>query len=68
MEGLAKELRNSSMRQQVRDVYKKKYGSDLDSYSADPIYAVQPRVIFGLVESSNKIRGNPTRWRFEPIS
>ena len=49
---------------QVRDAYRKKYDSDLDSYSADPIYAVRPRVVFGLVESSDKFRGNPTRWSF----
>jgi len=44
--------------------YMKKYASDLNSYSADPVYAVRPRVVFGLVESSDKIRGNPTRWNF----
>jgi hypothetical protein len=64
LEGLAEELKDSSVRRQVRDAYKKKYDSDLDSYSADPIYAVRPQVVFGLVESSDKIRGNPTRWSF----
>jgi len=67
MEGLAEELRDSDLRRRVRDVYKKKYESDLNSHSADPIYAVRPRVLFGLVENSNKVRGNPTRWRFEPV-
>ena len=64
LEGLTEELNDSIVRREVREAYKKKYDSDLDSYSADPIYAVQPRVVFGLVESSDKIRGNPTRWRF----
>ncbi|OLD44229.1 hypothetical protein AUI51_03170 [archaeon 13_1_40CM_2_52_4] len=64
LEGLAEELMDSDTRRRVRDAYKKKYDSDLDSYSADPLYAVQPRVVFGLVESSDKIRGNPTRWNF----
>jgi nitroimidazol reductase NimA-like FMN-containing flavoprotein (pyridoxamine 5'-phosphate oxidase superfamily) len=67
MEGRAEELRDSTVRRQVRKVYKKKYDSDLDSYSAEPIYAVEPRVVFGLIESPHKIRGNPTRWRFELI-
>jgi hypothetical protein len=67
MEGLAEELRDSDIGRRVRDVYKKKYDSDLNSYSADPIYAVRPRVVFGLVENSKKVRGNPTRWRFEPV-
>jgi hypothetical protein len=67
MEGLAEELRDSDIRRRVREVYKKKYDSDLNSYSADPIYAVRPRVVYGLVENSNKFRGNPTRWRFEPV-
>jgi nitroimidazol reductase NimA-like FMN-containing flavoprotein (pyridoxamine 5'-phosphate oxidase superfamily) len=66
MEGRAEELRDFTVRRKVRNVYMEKYGSDLDSYSAEPIYAVQPQVVFGLVESSDKIRGNPTRWRFEP--
>jgi nitroimidazol reductase NimA-like FMN-containing flavoprotein (pyridoxamine 5'-phosphate oxidase superfamily) len=66
VEGVAEELKDPGVRQRVRDVYMKKYDSDLDSYSAEPIYAVQPRVVFGLVESSDEIRGNPTRWRFGP--
>ncbi len=64
LEGLTQELKDPNVRRQVRDAYKKKYDSDLDSYSADPIYAVRPRVVFGLVESSDKIHGNTTRWRF----
>lgn len=66
LEGRAEELRDSNVRRQVKDVYNRKFDSDLDSYSGEPIYAVQPQVVFGLVESSSKIRGNPTRWRFEP--
>ena len=64
LEGLAEELRDSNVRRQVRDAYMKKYTSDLNSFSADPVYTVRPRVVFGLVESSDKIRGNPTRWNF----
>ncbi len=66
VEGRAEELHDSTLRRKVRNVYKRKHGSDLDSYSAELIYSVQPRVTFGIVESSDKIRGNPTRWRFEP--
>ena len=35
LEGLAEELMDSDTRRRVRDAYKKKYDSDLDSYSAD---------------------------------
>ena len=66
IEGIAEELKNSRLRRRVRDLYLKKYDSDLDSYSAEPIYAVQPQVVFGFVEADQKIKGNPTRWRFEP--
>jgi len=64
LEGFTEELNDSIVRREVRGAHKKKYDSELHSYSADPIYAVRPRVVFGLVESSDKIRGNPTRWRF----
>src|SRR5260370_39916500 len=60
MEGLPEELRDSAIRRRVRDVYKQNHDSHLNSYSADPIYAVRPRHVFGLLKDSNKCRGDPT--------
>jgi hypothetical protein len=61
LEGTAKEIREGSLRSRYLASYKKKYGSDM-SNSKDPIYEVQPQVIFGIVETGD---ANPTRWLFD---
>ncbi len=65
LEGVAREVSQSSLPQRFRAVYKKKYGwGDWDSIEADPFYRVDPRTVFGFVEKPDGPKGNPTRWVF----
>jgi hypothetical protein len=61
LEGTAKEIREGSARSRYLVAYKKKYDWDM-SDSKDPIYEVEPRVVFGIAENAE---ANPTRWRFD---
>ncbi len=44
------------------DGYQTKYGWDMENFG-EPIYAVHPRVVFGLVEET--LTESATRWRFD---
>ena len=61
-EGVAREIGEGSLRSRYLIAYKKKYAHDM-SDSKDPIYEVQPRVVFGIAEEVGG--ANPTRWRFQ---
>lgn len=43
--------------------YRKKYDWDM-SETKDLVYQVQPRRVFGFIETPGKTGGNPTRWKF----
>ena len=60
-EGVARDIGEGSLRRRYLAAYKKKYDYDV-SDSKDPIYEVQPRVVFGIGEAGS---ANPTRWRFQ---
>ncbi len=64
LEGVAREVRESSLRRRFVDAYKKKYDWDMGE-SEDLIYSVRPRVAFGFVEKPDVFKGNPTRWLFD---
>ncbi len=53
------------MLQRFGAVYRKKYDWDMGNLenSKDPIYAIRPMTVFGFVENSKRIKGNPTRWK-----
>jgi len=61
LEGAAREIREKSLRTRFAAAYKRKYDWDMTD-SKEPIYGVQPRVIFGITENAE---ANPTRWRFK---
>ena len=61
LEGTAKEVRERSLRTRFVAAYRKKYDWNM-SDSKDPIYEVQPRLVFGIAENAE---ANPTRWRFD---
>ncbi len=65
MEGTARELGKGALRESVKAAYKRKYGSDLDDYAADPIYEIQPSILF---VGSEKGGANPTRWKIRKSS
>ncbi len=65
MEGVAREVKDSNLLQRFGAVYRKKYDWDMGNLenSKDPIYAIRPMAVFGFVENSKRIKGNPTRWK-----
>jgi len=68
VEGVA-EIADVAARRKMIPVYEKKYDWDLSSMKDDllsmkePVYAVRPRVVFGLWEKY--FQGKSTRWKFE---
>ena len=66
LEGDARKVTSTTQLRTFKAEYEKKYNWDIGAVekSKDPFYSVKPRVVFGFVESSKKIKGNPTRWIF----
>ena len=64
VEGTAQPAREPSFLKRFARLYQEKYGWDM-SNSVEPVYAVIPRLAFGLFEK--KFMGSATRWRF-PIA
>ena len=70
LEGTVSELKDSRVFRRFAAAYKKKYNSDIEEFdrSENPIYSVRPSKVFGFIETSRKINGNPTRWNFTDAS
>ena len=66
LEGQVRKVKDTDTLRRFGAAYEKKYNWDMGDLvaSKDPVYRVQPRTVFGFVENSKKVRGNPTRWRF----
>jgi hypothetical protein len=71
IEGVAQQVSDVSLLEQVVSLYNQKYHWDLDANQLPgPFYAVQPRVAFGWHFEESEINrestalGNATRWRF----
>ncbi len=69
VEGVAEEVADRSLRRRFLKKCERKYDYDLSSFEDDilsmkePIYAVCPRVVFGLDEK--KSLNSATRWKFK---
>jgi nitroimidazol reductase NimA-like FMN-containing flavoprotein (pyridoxamine 5'-phosphate oxidase superfamily) len=61
VEGAAAEVRDPSTLKRMAAAYKKKYGWDI-SKMEEPVFAVRPSRVFGLVEKT--FPQSATRWRF----
>jgi hypothetical protein len=71
IEGVAQQVSNVSLLEQVVSLYNQKYRWDLDPNNLPgPFYAVRPQVAFGWhfkeseVNPESTALGNATRWRF----
>jgi hypothetical protein len=68
IEGTAEKLRDVAQIRKILKIYEKKYKFDMSGFEADilslkePIFAVRPRVVFGLDEK--KSMNSATRWKF----
>jgi hypothetical protein len=60
VEGLATQVKDAAALKRVASAYKKKYKMDPRSMG-EPIFHVQPRMVFGLVEKS--FAQSATRWK-----
>src|SRR5205085_12100845 len=61
LEGVASPISDPQLWNRFAKVYQKKYDFDMSGYSADPLYQVRPRVIFGFWEKD--FTGSATRWQ-----
>lgn len=71
IEGVAEALRSKPLLRRLLSIYNEKYHWDMDPESPDgPLYAVQPRVVFGWVSDPTGVdhgaafHGTATRWKF----
>ena len=62
VEGTATPLTDASFRKQFFPRYEKKYKFDMSGMKDEPIFAVRPRVAFGLREKD--FSKSATRWKF----
>jgi hypothetical protein len=62
MEGEAK-LVEGTAKPSIFKPYEKKYNFDMTEFTAEPIYQVRPKVVFGLAEK--KFPKSATRWTFQ---
>lgn len=63
VEGVAHRMRDGSLARRAAALYSKKYDSPIPA--GEPIYAVEPHVVFGLIESMEDFSRTATRWQFE---
>jgi nitroimidazol reductase NimA-like FMN-containing flavoprotein (pyridoxamine 5'-phosphate oxidase superfamily) len=63
MEGVAAEVTDAAELSQFAAVYAAKYQWEGDP-AENPVYAVQPQVVFGLIEAAEEFSGSATRWLF----
>jgi PPOX class probable F420-dependent enzyme len=64
VEGTAERVTDSTVLTRVLDAYRGKYGSGFPDPVADPLFAVRPRVVFGIVEHDPSFSASATRWTF----
>lgn len=66
VEGAVETLTDRQLLHRFVVAYKQKYDWDIEADAdAGPIYAVRPRVVFGLIEASSQFASTATRWTFE---
>ena len=64
VEGVASEVSDPEAIKRLDEVYFAKYEWNLDP-NLGPIYRVQPKVVFGFIETGGDFTRTATRWRFE---
>lgn len=63
VEGAAERVRDKARLARLERAYLEKYSSGYPDDSA--VFAVEPRVVFGFIESEGEFSGSATRWSFE---
>jgi hypothetical protein len=65
LEGVAERVTDPAAIARILAVYTDKYGSGFPDATENPVYAVRPRRVFGLIEHEAEFSGSATRWRFD---
>ncbi|MGH9773677.1 MAG: pyridoxamine 5'-phosphate oxidase family protein [Candidatus Acidiferrales bacterium] len=58
------EVKDAAVLEQLAEIYKKKYDWDVKGFL---FYGVQPRVLFGFIETNSDFTKTATRWNFSNI-
>ena len=64
VEGVARRVTGPAELRQLLSTYRRKYGSGFPDPDANPVFAVQPEVAFGIIEREPEFSTRATRWRF----
>ena len=62
VEGVARRMTGAPLARRVVTAYNRKYSSPIPA--GEPIYAIEPRVVFGFIERLNDFPRTATRWTF----
>lgn len=68
LEGVADRVTDRRQLARLMAVYRRKYGSGFPDPADNPVFAVAPRVVFGLIERDQEFAGRATRWTFAPAA
>jgi hypothetical protein len=64
LEGVAGRVTDHAELSRLLALYRHKYGSGFPDPSQNPVLAVHPRVVFGIIEHDPEFSDNATRWVF----
>lgn len=64
VEGTAERVVDGGRLTGIERVYAHKYGAGFPDPDENPVFAVRPKVVFGIIESDPDFTGRATRWRF----
>jgi Pyridoxamine 5'-phosphate oxidase len=68
LEGVAERVTEPGELSRLLAVYVDKYGSGFPDPDDNPVFAVRPRVVIGLIEREPEFTTRATRWRFAPAA
>lgn len=64
VEGVAARVVDAGRLEELLARYESKYGSGFPDPQSNPVFRVEPRVVFGIIERGEEFTGRATRWRF----
>lgn len=67
VEGVAHRLTDSGLLDEVLDSARRKYGTGFPDPESNPVFRVEPHVVFGIIEHGEDFVGRATRWTFPAI-
>jgi Pyridoxamine 5'-phosphate oxidase len=64
VEGTAGRVMEADRLKQLYTLYERKYASGFPDPDGNPVFRVEPRVVFGIIEQAEDFAGRATRWTF----